>query len=57
VDERVLGVVGVLVLVDEDVAEASAVGVGDVRERTEEVDGLPMRSSKSKAFARCSERW
>ena len=36
VDERVLRVVGVLVLVDEDVPEAPAVDVGDVRERAEE---------------------
>jgi hypothetical protein len=40
VDERVLGVVGVLVLVDEDVPEPLAVDVGDVRERPEQVDGL-----------------
>ncbi len=41
VDQRVLGGVGVLVLVDQDVPEAAAVGVGDLRERTEQVDGLP----------------
>ena len=40
VDERVLGVVGVLVLVDEDVPEPPAVDVGDVRERAEEVHRL-----------------
>ena len=41
VDERVLGVVGVLVLVDEDVPEPAPVDVGDVRERPEQVDRLP----------------
>ena len=40
VDQRVLRVVGVLVLVDEDVPEPAAVDVGDVRERAEEVHGL-----------------
>lgn len=36
--QRVLGVVGVLVLVDQDVAEAAAVVLGDVREGLEQVD-------------------
>ncbi len=36
--QGVLGVVGVLVLVHEDVPEAAAVVVGDIRERLEEVD-------------------
>lgn len=37
-DQRVLGVVGVLVLVHEDVTEAAAVVLGDVREGAQEVD-------------------
>ncbi|GAA3297762.1 hypothetical protein GCM10020295_31490 [Streptomyces cinereospinus] len=37
-DEGVLGVVGVLVLVDQDVPEAAAVVLGDVREGAEQVD-------------------
>ncbi len=37
--QRVLRVVGVLVLVDQDVAEAAPVVLGDVREGLEEVDG------------------
>ena len=40
-DQRVLGVVGVLVLVDEDVPESPTVDVGDVREGPEQVDRLP----------------
>lgn len=35
----VLGLVGVLVLVDEDVAEAAAVVLGDVGEGLQDVDG------------------
>ena len=38
--QRVLGVVGVLVFVDEDVPEAAAVGVGERREGPEHVDRL-----------------
>ncbi len=37
-DEGVLGVVGVLVLVDQDVPEAAAVVLGDVREDAQHVD-------------------
>jgi hypothetical protein len=39
-DERVLRVIRVLVLVDEDVPEAPLVERGDLREGTEEVDRL-----------------
>lgn len=38
-DQGVLGVVGVLVLVDQDVPEAPPVVLGDVGERLEQVDG------------------
>ena len=40
-DQHVLGVVGVLVLVDEDVAEPAPVVLGDVREGLQQPDGAP----------------
>ena len=39
-DQRVLGMVGVLVFVHQDVPEPAAVGLGERREGPEHVDGL-----------------
>lgn len=56
-DQRVLGVVGVLVLVDEDVAEAAAVVLGDVREAWRRWTVVMMMSSKSRALASRRRAW
>ena len=55
--QPVLRAVGVLVLVDQHVAEGAAVALAHVRKSSSRLTVRNSRSSKSIAFIRCRSRW